>query len=100
LVPLPHLARAQRRAALRPPPDDLVPLVEEPLLVELRQRPPHALDVRAVVRDVRVLEVDPEGDALGQLLPLLRVPEDRLDALLDEGLDAVRLDGGLAVDAQ
>ena len=54
LVPLPDLARAERRAALRPPPDDLVPLVEEALLVELAERPPDALDVRAVVGDVRV----------------------------------------------
>ena len=53
-VPLPHLAGAERRAALRPPPDDLVPLVEEALLRELAERPPDALDVRAVVGDVRV----------------------------------------------
>ena len=99
-VPLPHLAGAERRSALRPPPDDLVPLIEEALLRELSERPPDALDVRAVVGDVRVAEVGPEGDPLGQRLPLTGVSEDRLDALLDEGLDAVLLDGRLAVEAQ
>ncbi len=99
-VPLPHLARAEGRAALGPPPDDLVTLVEQTLLEEIAERPPHALDVRAMIRDVRLIEVGPEGDPVGQRLPLSRVAEDGLDALLHEGLDAVLLDGRLAVEPE
>ena len=100
LVPLPDLPGAERRPSLSPPPDDLVSLIEQPLLEEPRQRPPDALDVRAVVGDVRLVQIHPEGDALGQLLPLARVPEDGVDALLDERLDPVGLDRGLAVDPE
>jgi hypothetical protein len=96
-VPLPHLSGGERRAALGPPPHDLVALVEEPLFEEVRERPPHALHVALVEGDVGLVEVDPEADALGELLPLLRVAEHGGDALLDEGLHAVGLDGGLAV---
>ncbi len=100
LVTKPHLAGAERGAALRPPPNDLVPLVEEALLVELTERPPGALHVGPVVGHVRVAEVAPERDALGQLLPFARIPKDRFEALLHERFDAVRLDRRLAVDAE
>src|SRR6185436_10285738 len=100
LVAEADLARGQRRPALRPPPDDLVALVEEALPEQLRERPPHALDVLAVVGHVRAREIDPERHAIGQRLPLARVAEHGLDALLREGLDAVLLDGRLPVDPE
>jgi hypothetical protein len=53
-----------------------------------------------VVRDVRRVQVDPEADLVGEPLPRLRVAEDGVDAALDEGLDAVGLDLGLAVDVE
>jgi hypothetical protein len=77
-----------------------VALVEQALAEQLGQRPPDALDVAAVVGDVGVLEVHPEANALGEALPLVGVAKDGLDAALGEGLDAVVLDLGLAVDAE
>jgi hypothetical protein len=100
LVALPYLAGRERGAALGPPPHDLVPLIEQTFLEELGEGPPHALDVAAVVGDVGLLEVDPEAHALGERLPLRRVAEHRVDALLHEGLDSVGLDRGLAVDVE
>ena len=55
------LAGGQCGAALRPPPDDLVALVKQALVEQLRQRPPDRLDVRLVVGDVRFVDVDPEA---------------------------------------
>ena len=60
------LVAGERRAAARAVGHDLVALVEQPLVVDLAQRPPDRLDVRRVERAVGVVEVDPEADALGQ----------------------------------
>ena len=100
LVPEAHLAGGECRAALGPPPDDLVAAVEQSLLIEPAQRPPYALDIGLVVRHVGVGEVNPEAHPAGHLLPLLGVPEHRVHALADEAFDAVVLDGLLAVDAE
>ena len=70
-VALADLAAAQRRAALGPPPDDLVALVEQAAVEEVLQRPPDALDVALVVGDVGLVEMDPEAEPLGELFPLL-----------------------------
>ena len=40
--------------------------------MQLLQRPPHGLDVLGVHRPVRVVEVDPHADPLGQPLPVVR----------------------------
>ncbi len=100
LVVPPHLGRGEGGAALRPPPADAVAAVEEALPVQLGERPPDALDVGLVVGDVGGLGVDPEADLVGEPLPRLGVAEHRVDAPGDEGLDAVGLDLGLAVDVQ
>ena len=95
-----ELVRAQRRAAARAVRDDLVALVEQALVADRAQRPPDRLDVRGVERAVRVLEVDPEADALGQRVPVLEELEDRLAAPGVELGDAVGLDLGLRRDAE
>ena len=100
LVALPNLAAGKSRAPLRPPPDDLVPLVEQPAVEEIGQRPPDALHVRLVVGDVGLREIDPEADPLGERLPLLHVPPDALLALVDEGLHAIGLNLRLGVDSE
>jgi len=51
-------------------------------------------------RDVRVLEVHPEPEPAGHLLPFAGVAEDALDAFADEFLDAVGLDFLFRVDAK
>ena len=75
-------------------------LVEQVLVGDLAQRPPHGLDVGRVERPVGVVEVDPEADALGQRVPVLQEREDRLAALLVELGDAVGLDLRLGGDAE
>ncbi len=99
-IALADFAGTQGRAALGPPPDDFVALVEQAAVEEVFQRPPHAFDVALMEGDVGLVEVNPEAEPLGQLLPLLGVAEDAFDALADERLDAVGLDFLLGMDAQ
>ena len=80
LVALRHLVAADRRAAARAVGHDLVALVEQALVPDLPQQPPHRLDVLVGVGVVGVVEVDPEADALGEALPLLEVGGDALAA--------------------
>ena len=100
LVALRHLVTRDGRAAAGAVGHDLVALVEEVLVPDLAQQPPHRLDVLVGERVVGVAEVDPETDALGQAVPLLEVGEDALLAETVELDDAVLLDLLLAVDAQ
>ena len=100
LIALGDLVGGQRRAAARAVGHDLVALVEQALVRDGLQRPPDGLDVVVVVGDVGMLHVRPVADAVAHLLPLGLVLPDGLLALLDEGLDAVAFDLGLAVDAQ
>ena len=99
-VALPDLAAGKGRAALGPPPDDLVSLVEQAALEECLQGPPDALHITLVEGDVGLVEMDPETEPFGQFFPLLHVAENALDALVDERLDAIGLDFFLGVDAQ
>ena len=54
LVPLRHLVARQRRAAARAVRQDLVPAIQQLLVEQRLERPPHALDVVVRVRDVRM----------------------------------------------
>ncbi len=99
-VALADLVRGEAGHVARAPGQDLVTLVEQPLLGHALQRPPHRLDVVLGVGDVRVLHVEPEADAVGQHLPLALVLPDRLLAELHERLDPVALDVLLALQAQ
>ena len=100
LVTLRNLVRGERGAASRAVRDDLVALVEQPLVPDLAQRPPDRLDVAVVERAVGVVEVDPEADPLGEPVPLLQEGEDRLAALGVELGDPVLLDLLLGGDAE
>ena len=91
---------ADRGAAARAVRHDLVALVQQALVPDLPQDPPHRLDVVVGEGVVRVVHVDPEADALGEALPLLEVGGDALAAQLVELGDAVGLDLPLAVDAE
>src|SRR5262249_33885217 len=64
------------------------------------ERPPDAFDVTLVVRDVGLVEFDPEAEPLGEALPFLHVPPDRFLAAVNEWLDAVGFDFFLGVDAE
>ena len=99
LVSLRHLVRGERRAAARAVWNDLMPLIEKPLLPDLLQRPPLRLDEVILVRDVGMLHIRPETDDIGELLPHALILPDRLTAFLDERLDAVLLDLFLPIDA-
>src|SRR5690606_15912094 len=100
LVPLRDFVAAQRRAAARAVGDDLETFVQQALVPELAQDPPYALDVLVLVRDVRVFEIDPERDPLGELFPFLDVAEDALAALFVVARDAVFLDVALVLEAE
>ena len=100
LVALGDLVRGERRAAARAVGDDLVALVEAPVVPDLAQRPPDRLDVGVGERHVGVVEVDPEPDPLGEPVPFLDVAEHRLAAALVELGDPVGLDLGLRGDPQ
>ena len=97
LVPERHLGVGEAGAAPGAVRHRLVVLVQQPLLVELLERPPHALDVLGVHREVGTGEVDPEPDAFGETLPVVHVPGDRLAAPPVELRDAERLDVALGL---
>ena len=52
-----------------------------------------------MVRNVRVIQLDPEAQSLGQFLPLLHVLPNALLAFLDEGFDTELFDVLFGVDA-
>ena len=99
LVALSDFMRGERCAAARAVRNDLVAFIEQALLPDFLECPPLRLDEVVLIRDVGVLHVGPETDDIGELLPHALVLPDGLTALLDERLDAVRLDLLLAVDA-
>src|SRR4029079_5680795 len=80
--------------------DDAMPLVEQVAVPHRLQRPPHGLDVRRVQRSVRAVEVDPVADALRETVPLVDPAQRGLAADGVELRDAVRLDVGLAGEAE
>ena len=100
LVALRDFVAAQRRAAARAVGHDLVALVEQPLIPELAQNPPHALDVLVLEGDIGIFQIDPEAHALGEPFPFLDVAQHALAALLVERRDAVFLDLVLVLEAE
>ena len=100
LVALSHLVTGQGGAAAGAIGDDLVALVDHALVGDLLQAPPHGLDIIIVIGDVGMLHIHPEAHALGHILPQMQVFPHAFLAFLDEGLDAVLLDLGLAIQAQ
>src|SRR6185503_2400413 len=80
--------------------DDLVPPVEEPVVPELPEDGPDALDVFVLERDVGMVHVEPEADPLGVATPFPLVFEHALAAAGVEGGDAVLLDLILAADLE
>ncbi len=99
-VPQGDLVVGEGRAAARAVGHDLVALVEQALIPQRFQNPPHRLDVGVGVGDVGLFQVDPEAEAVGEFLPLLDVLESRLAAELVEGSDAVGLDLALIGEAE
>ena len=71
---------------------DLVALVEQALVPQLADQPPHRLDVGVVEGPVGVGGVDPDAGAVGEGLPVGDVAVHRLTAAPVELGDAERLD--------
>ncbi len=92
--------RGEGRAAAVAVGHHLVPLVQQPLVADRLQRPPHRLDIALIKGSVGVLQVHPEADAFGQPVPLLEELEHGVAALFVELLDPVLLDLGLALDPE
>src|SRR5260370_7020112 len=70
----------------------LVVAKEQPTFPEGLQYPPERLYVVVLIRDIRVLEVNPEGDAISETLVFLYVAPDALFACFIELCDAKLLD--------
>ncbi len=79
-VGLTQLVAGQRRSATRAVGHHLDVLVEEALVPEVLQVPPHRFDVLGREGPVGVVDVDPVADALGQRLPLVHIVPHRLAA--------------------
>src|SRR5260221_8527449 len=78
----------------------LVVAKEQPTFPEGLQYPPERLYVVVLIRDIRVLEVNPEGDAIRETLVFLYVAPDTLFACFIELCDAKLLDVRLAFETQ
>ena len=88
LVVLAGLEVRERRAARGRVGHDLEAAVDEVLLVQLLEHPPHGLHKRRIECLVVVLEVDPAAEARYDRLPLVRVAHDDLAALVVVVVDA------------
>ena len=75
-------------------------LIDEVLLPHGLESPPFGLDIIILICYVRMLHIGPETDTVGHVLPLILVCPYGFLTLLDEGLDSVFLDLGLAVDTE
>ena len=101
LVPERDLVRGKRGTDARIVGHDLVTLVDEALVPDLTQEPPHRLDVRVVEGVVGVAHVHPEAHALGHPLPVADVAHHRLPASPGEFRHPdLTLDLGLVEDPQ
>src|SRR5207245_10213587 len=87
-----ELVRREGRAAARAVRQHLVAPVQQRLVVQPLEQPPHRRDIVVGVGDVGVLVVQPVGDPLRQRFPVGLVLEDVLAAEAVEFFDAVRLD--------
>ena len=76
------------------------PLVEEAPVPERLEDPPAGFDVIVFQRDIGVVHVHPEADAVGHFLPLADVAEDAFAAFRVELFDAVLFDVALAGETQ
>ncbi len=97
---LAQLVRRQGGAAAGAVGADPVALVQEPLVPQLAQQPPHRLDVGVVEGAVGVVGVDPDAGPLGEGLPVGHVALHRLAAAGVELGDAEGLDLVLVGEAQ
>ena len=100
LVAQRHLVRGEGRVRRRRMPGGLVVLDQQIAVPQLLEHPPARLDVVVRVGDVGVVQVEPEADPLGHLVPFLDVFEHVLAAERVELLDAVVLDLLLAFEAE
>ena len=95
------LVRREGGADARVVGDDLVALVDEALVPDLAEQPPHRLDERVVEGVVGIVHVHPEAHALGHPLPVADVAHHRLAAAAGELRHAdLPLDLGLVEDAE
>ncbi len=85
---------------MRPPPDDLLPLIEKPSIKQGFERPPDTFNVGFVVGDVGLFQVHPEANSFGEFLPNIGVGEDGIDAPSGEGFQAIVENRFFAVDPQ
>ncbi len=79
---------------------DLVALVDQILFPELLEDPPDRFDIVVGIGDIGILEIDPEADAAGDLIPFLQIGPDALTAFGIELVNAVGDDLVLALEAE
>ncbi len=100
VVPLGDLVGGEGGLAPRTVRKDVVTFLEQPVVEEGLEGPPHALDVRRVHRPVRVVVVEPVAEQAAHLSPDGRDFEGAGPARLAEPLHAVRLDLLLRLQAE
>ena len=100
LVALCHLVAAQCGTAAGAVGGNLMTQVEHALVINGLQAPPFTLDIVIMVGNIGVLHIHPVAYLIAHLFPLMEVLPHALLALADEGLNAVLLNLGLAVQTQ
>ena len=75
-------------------------LIEQSFIPRLSQHPPDAFNIIVGQRDIGIIEVDPESDALCHPSPVLLVLEHVLLTLFDKVLNAVSLQFCLVCDIE
>src|ERR1051325_855278 len=90
----------KRRAATPGIRHNLIALVQQILVPEIFQDPPDRLNVVVGVRDIGILKINPERDAICQAFPILNIGKHGLPAKFVEFIDAIGFDLLLVFEAE
>ncbi len=91
-IALRNLVRGKSRPAARAVRHDFMPLIKQPFLMDLRNRPPHRFDIIVVIGNVRAIHIDPIAHAVAHLFPFALIFPDGFFTLRNKRLDPVFFD--------
>ena len=92
--------RAERGATAGAMRGNLIALIHQALIPKLLYYPPAGFNILIIHSDIGMLQVNPEGDALGHCLPFLEVTKDALPAASVKSVNAIFLNLGFTGKAQ
>ncbi len=99
-ITLSNFMAAEWRAATRAIRNNLITLIEQFLVPKLLQNPPDALDIIVAEGDVGIVQIYPETNALGELLPIGQITQDTCTAFFVKSGNAIFFNFVLVLEAE